>query len=223
MDSAWRAFETKLLLNCAPLAALNFRWDHNDLFKKARGNFQLIKSKVERGSASWGSLNKAAAKKMSDAIQMLKDASAQGHAGAQFFLGVMYDHSHGVKQDYAQAFKWFSKAAKQGDANAQYNLGAMYHQGHGVKQDDALSVQWLKMAARQGHNEAILALKRVHSQAVPECLDRVCAHCSTQASKSNPLMTCSRCKSAFYCSRNCQRAHCKAGHKKICVACSGAS
>ena len=160
---------------------------------------------------------------MSDAIQMLKEASAQGHAGAQLFLGFMFGEGHGVKQDYAQAFKWFSKAAQQGDADAQNNLSIMYEHGLGVKQDDALSVQWLKMAARQGHNEAILALKRVRSQAVPESYDRVCAHCSTQASKSNPLMTCARCKSAFYCSRSCQAAHWKAGHKKICVARSGAS
>ena len=27
---------------------------------------------------------------------------------------------------------------------------------------------------------------------------------------------CSRCKSVFYCSRDCQRSHWKAGHKKVC-------
>ena len=111
-----------------------------------------------------------------------------------------------------------AKPHNRGHAGAQYNLGVIYDNGHSVKQDDALSVQWLKMAARQGHNEAILALSLARSQAVPECLDRVCDHCSTQASKSNPLMTCARCKSAFYCSRSCQAAHWKAGHKKICVA-----
>ena len=73
----------------------------------------------------WGSLNKFAATKMSDAIQMLKEASAQGHADAQSNLGIMYDHGRGVKQDAAQAFKWNSKAAQQGHANAQYNLGAI--------------------------------------------------------------------------------------------------
>ena len=135
----------------------------------------------------------------------------------------MYEHGQGVKQDYAQAFKWYSKAAQQGFASAQYNLGVIYEHGQGVKQDDALSAKWLKMAARQGHNEAILALKRARSQEVPESLDQVCAHCSTQASIGNSLMTCARCKSAFYCSRSCQAAHWKAGHKKICVACSGAS
>ena len=63
---------------------------------------------------------------MSDVIQMLKEASAQGHAGAQSNLGVMYHQGQGVKQDYAQAFKWCRKAAEQGDASAQFNLGFMY-------------------------------------------------------------------------------------------------
>ena len=44
---------------------------------------------------------------------------------AQCNLGIMYDQGRGVKQDYVQAFKWFSKAAQQGHANAQYNLGAI--------------------------------------------------------------------------------------------------
>ena len=135
----------------------------------------------------------------------------------------MHDKSQGVTQNCAGAFKWYSNFAQQGHADAQNNLSIMYEHVLGVKQDDALSVQWLKMTARQGHNEAILALKRARSQAVPESLDRVCAHCSTQASSGNSLMTCARCKSTFYCSRSCQRAHWKAGHKKICVARSGTS
>eukprot|EP00594_Rhizosolenia_setigera_P021078 CAMPEP_0178979464 /NCGR_PEP_ID=MMETSP0789-20121207/25856_1 /TAXON_ID=3005 /ORGANISM="Rhizosolenia setigera, Strain CCMP 1694" /LENGTH=245 /DNA_ID=CAMNT_0020669571 /DNA_START=90 /DNA_END=827 /DNA_ORIENTATION=+ len=31
-----------------------------------------------------------------------------------------------------------------------------------------------------------------------------------------PLMSCSNCKLAWYCSKECQRAHWKAGHRKIC-------
>src|SRR5881398_257689 len=32
---------------------------------------------------------------------------------AQLLFGWMYEHGIGVKQDYAQAFKWFFKAAEQ--------------------------------------------------------------------------------------------------------------
>ena len=50
----------------------------------------------------------------------------QGHAPAQFNLGVMYASGQGVPQDYAAAINWYRKAADQGHAKAQSNLGIMY-------------------------------------------------------------------------------------------------
>ena len=58
----------------------------------------------------------------------------------------MYDNGHGVRQDYAEAFRWYHKAAEQGDAEAQYNLGAMYHNGDGVRRNFHLSKEWFGKA-----------------------------------------------------------------------------
>ena len=58
----------------------------------------------------------------------------------------MYDNGHGVRQDYAEAFRWYHKAAEQGDAEAQYNLGAMYHNGDGVRRNFHLSKEWFSKA-----------------------------------------------------------------------------
>ena len=52
-------------------------------------------------------------------------ATAQGHAEAQYNLGVMYKNGQGVRQDYVEARKWYEKAAAQGHAGAQTNLGIM--------------------------------------------------------------------------------------------------
>ena len=56
----------------------------------------------------------------------------QGHAGAQYRLGVMYTFGQGVEQDDVEAGKWFQKAmeklqqlAGQGDAGAQLLRGAL--------------------------------------------------------------------------------------------------
>ena len=46
-------------------------------------------------------------------------AAEQGHASAQYNLGVMYDTGKGALQDYKEAVKWYTKAAEQGHANAQ--------------------------------------------------------------------------------------------------------
>ena len=68
--------------------------------------------------------------------EMLQLAEA-GDAELQFSLGVMYEHGEGVRQDYAEAVRWYRKAAEQGYAEAQNNLGLMYDQGQGVRQDYA--------------------------------------------------------------------------------------
>ena len=62
----------------------------------------------------------------SEAFKFCSVAAEQGHAEAQFNLGVMYDIGQGVKQDYFKAVEWYQKAAEQGLAYAQYNLGVMY-------------------------------------------------------------------------------------------------
>ncbi|HFA5965852.1 tetratricopeptide repeat protein [Neisseria gonorrhoeae] len=74
----------------------------------------------------------------------------QGNAEAQFNLGLMYDNGQGVRQDYAEAVRWYRQAAEQGHAVAQKNLGVMYYDGRGVRQDLALAQQWLGKACQNG-------------------------------------------------------------------------
>ncbi len=88
------------------------------------------------------------------ALQEFKPLAEQGHAQAQFNLGVMYSEGQGVAQDDRQAVDWFRKAAEQGFAGAQNNLGAMYDKGRGVAQDDRQAVDWYRKAAEQGFAKA---------------------------------------------------------------------
>ncbi|WP_275967705.1 MULTISPECIES: tetratricopeptide repeat protein [unclassified Gammaproteobacteria] len=43
-------------------------------------------------------------------------------AGAQFILGMMYEHGKGVDPDDKEAVKWYRMAAEQGHPGAQKNL-----------------------------------------------------------------------------------------------------
>ena len=85
----------------------------------------------------------------SDFRQTLQLAE-QGVAEAQYNLGAMYDNGQGVRQNYAEALRWYRKAAEQGVAEAQYNLGAMYHNGQGVRQNFHLSKEWFGKACDSG-------------------------------------------------------------------------
>ena len=78
----------------------------------------------------------------------------QGHAKAQFNLGVMYADGEGIQQDYGQAVEWYRRAAEQGYAMAQYNLGVMYANGRGVVQNYVTAHMWGNIARANGNDIA---------------------------------------------------------------------
>jgi TPR repeat protein len=84
------------------------------------------------------------------AAQLFRALAEQGHARAQFNLGVLYAEGKGVPQDYPAALKWYRKAAKQGHVQAQYNLGVLSYDGQGIKRDYRAARQWFHQAAEQG-------------------------------------------------------------------------
>jgi uncharacterized protein len=84
------------------------------------------------------------------AFGLLKPLAEDGHADAQFILGLMYELGQGVIQDYDEAIEWYRLAAAQGNANAQFNLAVIYYLGAGVAPDDKEAAQWYGLAADQG-------------------------------------------------------------------------
>ncbi|MFM7008035.1 MAG: tetratricopeptide repeat protein [Betaproteobacteria bacterium] len=77
-----------------------------------------------------------------------------GRAAAQVFIGHMFDHGLGMRQDYGQAMTWYRRAADQGNPNAQFAIGVLYRKGLGVQADDKQAVNWYRKAAHQGHSAA---------------------------------------------------------------------
>ena len=53
-----------------------------------------------------------------EAVRYFRLAAEQGHAGAQYNLGVCYTKGYGVTQNYIEAVKYFRLAAEQGHAEA---------------------------------------------------------------------------------------------------------
>ena len=67
---------------------------------------------------------------------------------------MLYKAGRGVRQDYAEAVKWFRTAAERGIPEACYALGGMYYDGRGVSQDYEESFRWWLKAAEKGMAEA---------------------------------------------------------------------
>ena len=98
------------------------------------------------------------------ALKEFRPLAEQDHAGAQFNLGVMYDHGYGVPENNTEAVKWFRKAAVQGNAKAQTNLGIMYVLGIGVPKDYVKAHMWFSLAKAEGHEGAAKSLDMVKEE-----------------------------------------------------------
>jgi localization factor PodJL len=91
----------------------------------------------------------------------LRQAAEQGDAKALFEVGSRYAEGRGVKENMAEAAKWYERSAELGLAPAQYRIGNFYEKGMGVERDAAKAKTWYQMAAEQGnasamHNLAVL-------------------------------------------------------------------
>ena len=92
------------------------------------------------------------------AMTWLKPLAEQGHAGAQSFVGYMFEYGRGVPRDYREAVRWYQLAASQGDTFSQTCLAEIYEKGWGVASDDEMAAQWYGRAAALGDRQAQLHL-----------------------------------------------------------------
>ena len=76
------------------------------------------------------------------AAQIFEALARDGHAVAQFNIGLMFIKGHGVSPDLSTAAKWYQLAAEQGHLRAQLSLGLMYENGEGVARDDSAALAW---------------------------------------------------------------------------------
>lgn len=88
------------------------------------------------------------------ALRELSPDAESGDAKAQYYLGLLHVHGHGVPKDPATGAQWFMKAAEQGNPKAQFDLGHLYRRGAGVPQDDLKAVAWWQKAADKGNTFA---------------------------------------------------------------------
>jgi TPR repeat protein len=58
----------------------------------------------------------------SAAAALYREAATDGHAPAQYHLGVMYGNGEGVARDEKRAVQWLTRAAQSGLRDAKYNL-----------------------------------------------------------------------------------------------------
>ncbi|MBI1495556.1 tetratricopeptide repeat protein [Halocynthiibacter styelae] len=98
-----------------------------------------------------------------EAARWYRLAAQQGHAIAQFLLGLKYAKGDGVLKDPEEAELWLRRGAEQGDMQLQRNLGWMYANGEGIIQDTSEAMIWYRLAAQQGHPDAQNSLGQMYT------------------------------------------------------------
>jgi uncharacterized protein len=96
----------------------------------------------------------AAAKAAASNFEQSKALAEGGNVTAEYNLAEIYIKGAGVKQDFAEAAKWYAKAAEAGQPDAQSRLGVMYVKGIGVAHDYEKAGQWFMLAAKQDNIDA---------------------------------------------------------------------
>jgi TPR repeat protein len=90
----------------------------------------------------------------------------QGHARAQYNLGVIYDEGRGVERSRAKAIEWWTKAADQNLAVAQHNLAMMQIDTLDGKPDTEGAIEWLEKAAAGGFVRSLYALGKIYADGI---------------------------------------------------------
>ena len=95
----------------------------------------------------------------------------------------MYAKGEGVRQNHAEAARWYRRAAEQGYAGAQNNLGLMYEDSASVPKDFVQAHKWYNLAAsRASSSDPDLREKAVRSR------DRIAARLTpTQLARAQRL------------------------------------
>ena len=81
------------------------------------------------------------------AMRELQPLAERDNVDAQYYLGEMYLHGHGVGRNFVTAAAWYTKAAKGGHPPAQAALGGLYAVGLGVYPDMGTAYFWMITAA----------------------------------------------------------------------------
>jgi len=98
----------------------------------------------------------------SQAKKWFEASAKQGHASAQYNLGLMYLKGKVIPKDLNKAKLWLEKASKANFVRAQNNLGLIYYEGKVVPQDLDKAKFWFEKAANQGHLKSQVALATIY-------------------------------------------------------------
>jgi TPR repeat protein len=117
-----------------------------------------VRALVEQADRFWSERNYRAT------YPLYLQAAQAGQAHAMTRVGFLYDRGYAVRQDYAEAVRWYQRGVRAGDVQAMAYLGGMYADGAGVPVDYSQALSLFHKAADQGEPTAMTKLGLMYFQ-----------------------------------------------------------
>ena len=111
-----------------------------------------------------------------EAVKWYRLAAEQGHADAQFYLGVMYANGPGRPQGRCRSRALVPAGRRTGRGHSAVQPRGHVRHGRGVLKDDAEAVRWYRLAAEQGEATAQFNLGIMCANGEGVLKDSVLAH-----------------------------------------------
>jgi len=140
-DETMESENENIQVNTVVSPELRDRWEF--LIKSA--NRGIIESECALGDLFIEDMNQ------DQATYWYSKAAENGHAKAQWYMGMCYLKGVGKRKDFDKALYWLKKSANQNYLDSQYELGIYYYM---ELADNEEAIKWLNKASEQGHSEA---------------------------------------------------------------------
>ncbi|HEY0966077.1 MAG TPA: tetratricopeptide repeat protein [Opitutaceae bacterium] len=129
------------------------------------GNYEIAADKGVADAAYYAGYYRKYTLRLEDEqmVRYLRKAVDQGHAAAQYELGLQYLWGRGSLKSNRQAVRLMSASAKQGYTKAQREIAGWYLGFDGIPKDPALAYAWLRTAEANGSSDTKALLKQIES------------------------------------------------------------
>ena len=104
---------------------------------------------------------------------MVSQAADQGNEISLLSLAEMYYYGERVRQDYTEAYYWYSELANRNDKDAQFQLGIMHSIGLGVDRNYQRAYFWFAISATNSNEKASKKKDEMAEKLSQEQRDRI--------------------------------------------------
>lgn len=184
----------------------------------ALGRLYLLMSKNPDLAKEVGNPGEDADEYIVTGIDFMEYAADNGDADAMLMLGLIFGSKDYGLYDMDKAQNYMELALVRGELEAYNYLVRILRAKMAARA--ALEDQNLENFEKLSQEDKEKLIRQLAKEAAPERIrHRQCANpfCTKMEEKQGDFKRCGQCQRVSYCSRECQKAHWKAGHKAVCT------